>query len=282
MRRTLLSLLVPALIALPATSCRVADADTDSEAVAKPQLVTVTAGDFFFRMPDTLQAGVTTLRIVNNGPGLHHIALLRLNEGHTMADLMEALGKHGPLPAWAEEVGGPNTPAPGDSAQTAVDLAAGRYAAICFIPTAEGVPHVMKGMAHEFTVVPTSAASEEVSPVSDATITLDDYSFTVEPRLVAGPQVLRVVNRASQSHEVLFVQLAPGRTAEDIVAWVEKPDGPPPGRPMGGTTGFRPGMVNYVHLDLAPGRYALLCFLPDVGDGRPHVAHGMTSHFTID
>lgn len=278
MRRALLALLAPAAVTLLATSCRAVSADSP----ASPRLVTVTAGDFYFRMPDTLSAGMNTLRIVNKGPALHHVALFRLGVGHTMPDLFAALGAGGPLPAWAEDVGGPNTPAPGDSAETTLELTAGQYAALCVIPGEDGVPHVMKGMSHAFTVLPAPAPGEEATPAADATVTLDDYSFTIQPRLAAGKQTLRVVNRASQSHEVLFVQLAPGHTAADVVAWVEKPVGPPPGRPIGGTTGFRPGVTNYVNLDLVPGEYALLCFLPDAGDGRPHVAHGMASQITVE
>lgn len=277
MRRSILSLLVPAIIALSATSCQ----DVSADSTAKPHLVTVTAGDFYFRMPDTLPAGMTTLRIVNKGPQLHHVALFRLNDGHTLADLTTALGAKGPLPAWAEEVGGPNAPAPGDSAETTLELDSGQYAALCLIPGDDGVPHVMKGMSHSFTVVP-GQDGDEGAPASDATLTLDDYSFTIQPRLAAGPHMVRVVNRASQSHEVLFVRLEPGRTAADVVAWVDKPVGPPPGRPIGGTTGFRPGITNYVHLDLTPGTYALLCFLPDVKDGQPHVAHGMATQITVE
>jgi hypothetical protein len=36
-----------------------------------------------------------------------------------------------------------------------------------------------------------------------------------------------------------------------------------------------------MHVDLAPGDYVALCFLPDAGDGAPHLAHGMALPFTI-
>lgn len=36
-----------------------------------------------------------------------------------------------------------------------------------------------------------------------------------------------------------------------------------------------------VALDLAPGRYAILCFLPDGKDGKPHFVHGMHREVTV-
>ena len=32
------------------------------------------------------------------------------------------------------------------------ELEAGRYVAVCFVPTKKGVPHAFEGMVHEFTV----------------------------------------------------------------------------------------------------------------------------------
>lgn len=34
-------------------------------------------------------------------------------------------------------------------------------------------------------------------------------------------------------------------------------------------------------LSLTPGQYAMVCFLPDVKDGKPHHAHGMIKAFTV-
>ena len=50
---------------------------------------------------------------------------------------------------------------------------------------------------------------------------------------------------------------------------------------MGGTVGLSQGRTNYVHVDLEPAEYALLCFLPDAKDGKPHVLHGMLKQVTV-
>ena len=35
------------------------------------------------------------------------------------------------------------------------------------------------------------------------------------------------------------------------------------------------GVPNYWTVDLKPGTYVLVCFIPDAKDGKPHLAHGM-------
>lgn len=255
--------------------------DATPAAAAEPRVVTVTASDFAYQMPDTVEAGYTTFRLVNDGPDMHHVQLLRLDGDHTLGDLLAAMKNPGPPPAWAHDVGGPNTPVPGDTAETAVDLAAGNYAVLCFIPGPDGVPHVMKGMAHGLVVTPAVVQVAAAAPTADVDVVLDDYVFQLSTPITAGRHTIRVANQASQSHELLIVKLAPGKTAQDVAAWVEKHDGPPPGAPIGGTTGIAKGAVNYVTADFEPGEYALLCFIPDAADGKPHVAHGMMTQFSV-
>ena len=266
-----------------------AAASAESSA-ATARLVTVTAKDYAFIAADTLLAGRTELRLVNEGAELHHAQLVHLAEGKRLSDLMQAMQAGGPPPKWAHELGGPNAPAPGQSSAVIVDLEPGTYVFLCFIPSPDGKPHVMKGMMKEFTVVAapasaatpaTPAAATSTRPEPSATMTLHDYGFKLSAPLVRGSQVLRVRNEAVQPHEVLIVRLAPGKSAHDFVGWVEKMAGPPPALPLGGTVAMIQGVSNDVVLDLEPGEYALICFIPDAKDGKPHFAHGMVQQITV-
>jgi hypothetical protein len=67
-----------------------------------------------------------------------------------------------------------------------------------------------------------------------------------------------------------------------VLAWFKTKEGPPPGEPYGGTVALQTGQVNFVVADFTPGDYALLCFVPDAGDGRRHVAHGMVSQIRVN
>ena len=119
------------------------------------------------------------------------------------------------------------------------------------------------------------------APVADAELKLVDYGFDFQPALTAGRHVVRVENAAQQPHEVFIARLEPGRSAPELLDWIMKQQGPPPAVPMGGTTVLAPGVVNYLTLDLAPGRYALYCFVPDARDGKEHVAHGMIREIEV-
>lgn len=248
---------------------------------AEPNLVTVTASDFAFAAPATLPAGLTTVRLVNQGKEMHHVQIVRLDEGHTVEELMQAGKQHGPLPAWARFVGGPSVPAPQGFTEATLDLPAGTYALVCFIPSADGVPHLMKGMVKPLTVVPAQQPSEARAPEADVRLVLRDYAYDITPEITAGRHVIHVENTAVQPHEVVFMRLSPGKTPQDLLAWEQSRNGPPPAMPVGGTTLLSTGQDNLLQIDFEPGEYALLCFVPDAGDGKPHVAHGMVRQITV-
>jgi uncharacterized cupredoxin-like copper-binding protein len=248
----------------------------------KPAIVTVHANEFAFSAPKSVPAGTITFRMVNDGKQLHHVNIIKLLHGKTVADFTEALKHPGPPPAWVVEVGGPNAAVPGQTSNATLTLEPGQYALVCFVPSPgrEGVPHVMKGMISGLTVTPSSAPAVEMP--ADVSVRLSDYKFAISKPLSAGRHVIKVTNDAAQPHEIVFVKLAPGKTAAGTAEWVESGmQGPPPGMALGGVTPIAKGRSNTFTLDLTPGTYGMICFLPDAKDGKPHSAHGMTTQFEV-
>jgi len=244
-----------------------------------PNVVNVVAKEFQFDMPDTIPAGPTLFRLSNEGHQLHHVTLVKLEQGKTVADFTAAMA--GPPPAWAVFVGGPNTPTPQHGqVEDVVDLAPGNYAVICIIPDADGKPHMMKGMTKALTVTP--ATKVGAMPQSDVTLTLDDYKFAFSTPITPGKHALHIVNHAKQMHEAVMFRLEPGKTGEDIAHWVESGmQGPPPAAPVAGISPMGSDKDNTLLVDLSAGNYALLCFVPDAHDGKPHMAHGMIYNFKV-
>jgi hypothetical protein len=244
-------------------------------------VVTVVATDFKLALPSALSAGPTAFRLVNRGRELHQLYLVKLAEGKTAANLVDAIKAGGPPPSWATDVGGPNAVDPGATSPAAtVPLTPGRYAALCIIPSPDGVPHVMKGMFTELTVTP------GVRPVSlpakpDLTISLVDYGYGISSPLRRGNHRILVKNEGRQSHELVITRLLPGKTPADLAAWADKMSGPPPAHFLGGISPLAPGRENELAITLSAGHYVLLCFLPDAKDGKPHTAHGMVRDFVI-
>lgn len=256
-------------------------AESVGRAGAGPRELVIRTFDYRFDAPDTILAGPTTIRLVNDGPDFHHVWLVRLEEGRSAGELIEPLAAHGPLPSWAVAVGGPNTPgAPGEETVAAVDLEPGEYALVCVIPgMQDGELHVAKGMIRPLTVMPSGEARVLSEP--DLVMTLDDYTYELDRPITPGRHAIRVVNAAAQPHEVVVVRLEPGRTAMDFLAFLQKPEGAPPGKMIGGVTWLSRGESNVMMLDFEPGEYALLCFVPDEGDGRLHLEHGMIDQFRV-
>jgi hypothetical protein len=288
--------MIVAAAAATVAGCGAKEAATDTTAVAQAggtntpvsqasfdpstHVAVIHAKDYAFDAPDSITAGVTTIRVVNDGPGLHHVQLVRLDSGKTAADLGAALKNPGPPPAWAVFVGGPNAPAPQGTSEATLDLAAGNYVLLCMVDTPEHMPHFARGMVQPLTVT-AATGTPATMPATDVTVKLADYNFVVDGALTAGHHTIKVQNGGPQPHEVEFVRLAPGKTANDVIAWVNNPQGPPPGEPLGGITALAPGMSADVSMDLTPGKYAMLCFIPDAKDGTPHTSHGMLKEFTI-
>jgi hypothetical protein len=278
-RRTLRGCTVATLFTLAA--CQSSKTTHDTPAAAPTiNLITVTASDFHFDAPAETPAGPTTIRLVNNGPSIHHVQLLKLEDGKTPDDFIAALKAGGPEPRWAVPAGGPNPPEVGSSTSTTVMLDAGNYAIVCFVPSADGVPHLMKGMVRPLKVTAaTGPAAAE--PSADLVVKLVDFDFELSGPLTAGHHVIRVENGGAQPHEIALVQLKPGKQPMDFAEWGEKQQGPAPGALFGGVSGIMPGAHAFATVDLPPGDYALLCFVPDMKDGKPHFVHGMAKKITV-
>ena len=273
-----------ALAAVPGLVVAAAFGSAEARGAAEPQanVVTVVATDFAFEAPDEIPAGLTTLRLENRGQTLHHVQLVRLDEGKTAGEYLDALRAGGPPPAWAVEVGGPNAPDPGADANATSVLQPGSYLLLCFVDIPGGVPHIMKGMVRPLKVTGPAPAAPVAEPAPDVVMKLHDYSFELSKPLAAGTQVIRVENAAQQPHEVELIRLAPEKTAGDLMAWMQNMQGPPPASAIGGVAGMASGEHAFFTADLAAGDYVLICFVPDARDGKPHLAHGMVRQITVE
>ena len=253
---------------------------------AGPNVVTITATDYAFSVPDTIPAGLTTLRLVNQGKELHHASLIRLKDGKTIADfqsgLQAAMQSHAPPPPWISFAGGPNALTPGDTGTATQTLEPGNYVFVCWIPSADGTPHIMKGMMHAM-VVKSSQGPAVAEPEAGLSVKLTDYDFVFSAPLTAGTHTIRVENAGAQPHEVVITALPPGKTLQDFMAWEKGGEkGPlPTGKWLGGVVALDAGGHARFTATFTPGNYLLLCFWPDAKDGKPHLVHGMAKQISV-
>jgi hypothetical protein len=243
----------------------------------------IVATDHHFDMPAQIEAGYVHVVMENAGKEPHHAQLLRLNDGVTMAQFQEALAQGVPAVLQiAALTGGPSVIDPGLSQGVTLELTPGQYMLLCIVPSADGVPHMAKGMISPLTVTAPAAAAVVEAPEADGTVRLLDFSFTLPQQIKAGKQVWEIKNDGKQPHEMVLIKLAEGKTMDDVAAYTANPAGAPPFADVGGMQGIMPGASAWLDLDLTPGSYVALCHIPDMASGEEHMHLGMIMPFQVN
>ena len=270
----------PLCLLVTATAC--AAGKPDASRPPAPNVVTISAIDYALSAPDTIPAGLTTLRMINTGREPHQ-AVVAGAPGKSFAELQGALLREGAFPEWVQFPGGAGVVNSGDSSIVTVNLVPGNYLILCYIPSLDGTLHIVKGMYRRLVVVPTATGTPAAAePTADVTVTLSDYAFALSTPLTAGTHTIRVENNGPQLHELTLEKLEPGKTLGDWKAWMAGGmRGTPPSQPVGGLTGPDKGKVGWLTVTLAPGNYLLNCYVPDAKDGKPHFMHGMVTQVTV-
>lgn len=121
--------------------------DSVTEPDGSAAQVAVTATDYAFDFDPAPSAGRTQFTMTNAGQERHVMLLFKIAEGATMDQVMESEGEEG-----VEEEFESDSAAPGETAVLTTDLEPGSYGMVCYIPNAEGTPHLALGMTSEFSV----------------------------------------------------------------------------------------------------------------------------------
>lgn len=265
----LLAIFVPILLGRSSTS-------------APPALTRLEAGDFSFRAPRELPAGLHRMRLVNRGPSVHHLIITIVAPNATFSSITYDLKSLDPKTVAAKyvDIGGPDMAAAGDSSEAFVLLKPGRYLFSCWLEAGDGKTHFDKGMMSLVDVKGPMPNVEELR--HSLTIEAKEYAFAFSAPPTAGSHVVRLENRGTQEHDIQFIRLDKGQTREDVMRWTRSGHNRPPGTLVGGTTGIMPGRTVLFPLMLQRGqRYVVLCHVPDDKDGRMHAAHGMLQEFAV-
>ncbi|HEY7036484.1 MAG TPA: hypothetical protein VH482_34470 [Thermomicrobiales bacterium] len=192
------------------------------------------------------------------------------------------------IPSWiytATWAGGPIVP-PGKTVQALVDLTPGTW----------GVLNADFGVPQQPTTLTVTAATggtQATEPTAAVGVSLQEYAFVgLDQTVPAGPQTWKVTNTGTQPHFMLLEKTPADITMDQMMTILQLPEDatPPAGFPytesdfdfsIPGLGVLSPGQTSYVTLDLAPGRYVALCFVPDKETGAPHAMMGMVQLFTV-
>ena len=265
-------------------SASASTAASASPATGVGQELAIDVKEYAFAAPASIPAGPTHIVVNNVGKEDHQAQVAKLDDGTTFQDFTTTL-QSGDFPGALSKlqlVGGPTGVAPGSTVATSTNLAPGQYVFLCFVQSADGVPHVAKGMISQLDV--TGTASTGSLPAGDSQLALQDFAFVGSDTLTAGQHTITVTNKGPQIHEATVVKLNEGVTVEQLrqaFTASPAPSGPPPATGAGGVAGISPGTTVTMDLDLQPGNYAFICFVPDAATGKPRAELGMIRALTV-
>ena len=128
---------------------------------------------------------------------------------------------------------------------------------------------------------PAAEPTDEAPGPRELSYVATDYAFEGPAEATAGVTAFKLRNTGKEPHHLVVIRLEEGRTFDSLTAALRNP-GPPPRwvRPVGGPNGISGGEEANAELVLAPGAYAVICFVPTI-DGQPHFAKGMVKPLQV-
>jgi hypothetical protein len=304
MNRLLLFLSMAALLAggLGIASTRAAD-DLDRRLAGYPELrFRLTAERI--EAPTEVAAGRVLLVEEHEGELAGHAFIFRVPDDVSDDELAAVLSDDASAaeetPAWffqAWFVGNGDRAMAGRPAMALVDLKPGRYViGDPFRPSSEYA-------RFEAVEAATEASAAAPAPQADVAIDLFEMDFTIPDDLTAGRQVWEMANTGAMLHEIAIFRVPSGVTKEAVVEAVIAGGDAAFGGELtpqviaaihavgvewtgwtlklaGGVGVLSPQATSWAQLDLEPGTYAAVCFIPGP-DGMPHFMTGMTTVFTV-
>jgi hypothetical protein len=261
--------------AVPVAGC--GDDDEGDEA-AQPRTVAIeltgSGKNLRFSVPKSVKGGVVRIRFTNSAKGEHGAQLGRVDAGHTPKEGLEAGGawaeRGRPLPPWVHLAGGVGTTPAGATSSATQELPAGQYFVV----------DVDSDASASFKV---TGDGEAELPTPAARIDASEYTFD-SAGLEAGRSQVLFDNKGREPHFAEGLRIKPGKTIADVRKFLregEKGEQPILEEGRFSTAIADGGVRQAIELDLQPGKYALLCFVPDRKGGPPHVEKGMIAEAVV-
>ena len=275
-RRARRALSAAGIAALLVTSV-VAEAGAPVAAAADSNEMTITAGEYTYKVAGKAKPGNVELTFDNPGVENHELAMVALKKTVTVKQITKVL-ESDDEDAGDELVAGtgvvtpvPALLAPDRSTTVIVNLKAGRYGIFCSLPTPDGTPHFAKGMVGVFDLAGSkSSFKPPTRGVSEVSVT--NSAITLPPSGMPKSGWIKVSNDSDVRRNLLLAEyLTPDATYEAANAYFNaffsgQTTGTVIASHNGGVQDVRAGATAYFEVDLRSGRYALVSENGEVDD----------------
>ncbi len=244
-----------------------------------------------------LRPGWTLLHFHNIGGEAHQAMFARIKDGVDMSELAAAgAGDSSGASAieFVDMIGGVSYIGSGQDTTAMVKLDTGLVMAMCYVPTAEGVAHGLLGMTSALNIIatPTGSTGATARAPTEPNATASHVVGTIEfgPDGYRIPDTMhggwhRVVNSDTALHEMAILRLE--RAVDDDEAANLVADLAANRQPkiaveaVGGMGAVSSGFEGYLDMNLDPGEYMVVDFMPDPGNPRPHMLDGYFATFSV-
>lgn len=261
-----------------------------------PELA-VTATDDGIADPGEVEAGLTLITFTNDSTVEADLELYPIADSAAYEDLIDAFAAYDPASGappdyfYGITIGGGVKALPGASGQVVVDLVPGTYAFNYYGSDEDAGIDV--NIPTE--VVVTGEPTDATPPEADVTAEMFEMDFAMPTEIAAGPAIWEVTNTGDQPHFLLLSQYPEAFTEEEVLELLMAFG--PPASPEAATAPpaldfelfedayessvLSAGQTNWLEIDLEPGYYVALCFVPDPETGAPHALLGMYELFEV-
>lgn len=240
-------------------------------AAAGSNTLTVTAGEYTYKLSGKPKPGNVEVVFDNQGVELHMMAVFPLKAGVTDKQLQKAAlsddqsalekisaGDGSPLN------GLPSLLSPDVKSTNIGNLKAGHYGIMCFVPAPDGSPHIAHGMVKTFDV---SGSKSALKPPTDgvAEVSISDTAITLPSTGLPKTGWVKVTNNASVGRDFTVAKLASGATFEQADSEFDTffetgafPSGSAPATLHAGISNIAPGTSAYVQVTTDSGSWFAL------------------------
>jgi hypothetical protein len=229
--------------------------------------LTVTAGEYTYKVSGSPKSGWTQINFVNDGIEYHMMAIVPLKKGVTLSQVKKAAASDDDaafdaIAGKGDVTSVPQFLGPDEKTTVVTKLPAGHYALLCFITAPDGESHLAHGMVK---ILDVSSAKSNLTPPKDGLVpvTVTDDGITLPTSGVPGHGWAKVTNGSSTTRDFTLARaLTPTATIEEGDAYFNSffetgqvPEGPAPFAIAGGVASIPAGGTGYLQLDLKPGRF---------------------------